>query len=594
MAAHRLLGDGCGTAMVAYDGTIDWWCAPAFDAPPLLWSLLDPAGAASAWIGATYVEAPSRPAGPTSRSVVRVDGRRVILRDGLVPSEDGTCLVRLARLEDGPPLRATHRLALGGFDRPWAASTNGELTLDGVKLDLVADGEVTGGRPWLSLDVWLTTDRWVGMVIGVDASVPWSAPADAAGALDDLDAEARVLLRSARFPRHHPERAADALAVLRACTDRRTGAVVASPTTSLPEAVGHDRQFDYRYCWIRDAALATSVAALLGDPAAAQRYLAFVAEVALPDPDACPPVVRTDGGRVPAEREVADVRGWADSAPVRVGNAAAEQVQYDAWGFVLEAVLVNLHAGGRLDASTWQLVRAVADRMADHEPEAESGIWELRRPKQLLSADIGRWLVLDRAVRIARWHRPWHPRRRWARARDATRAAVLAALHADGRLPQAHDDDRPDASALTVVLFGLLPPSDARAHHVVDAVLRDLGEGPHVRRYPPGDDGFGGVDGTFLPISWWAVSSLALLGRLDEAEARADELCAGLPQLLPEMVDPPSGMALGNTPLVWSHMELARAMDWLDAGRTVRRFGRAGLVARRFVRSVPYRVGLRR
>jgi GH15 family glucan-1,4-alpha-glucosidase len=427
-------------------------------------------------------------------------------------------------------------------------------------------------------------------VVPVDAVVPWARPADAAGVLLERADEAEQHIGRARLPRHHPGRAGDALAVMRACTDRHTGAIVAAPTTSLPEAVGHDRQFDYRYCWIRDAALATSVAVALGQPAAAGRYVSFVADVVLPNPDEAAPVVGTHGDPVPNEREVSGVCGWGGSVPVRVGNAAADQVQYDAWGFVLEALLVQLQAGGSLNRDTWRLVRTVADRMAENEPGPESGIWELRDEKRLLSADIGRWLALDRAVRIARTRRPWHRRSPWARARDEARRTVLDAMHDDGRLPQAHDDSRPDASALMAVLFGLVAPDDQRAHHLVDAVLRDLAEGAYVRRYPPDDDGFSGVEGTFLPLSWWVVSCLAILGRLEEADARTDELCAGLPQLLPEMVDPLTGAALGNTPLVWSHVELARALVCLDMAHRMRWIDPLGVVVLRFLRSLPRRL----
>ncbi|MEJ7844398.1 MAG: glycoside hydrolase family 15 protein [Acidimicrobiales bacterium] len=585
LAAHRLLGDGGSAALVTDDGVVDWWCAPRFDSPPLLWSLLDPAGAASRWVGASFVAVDGRPAGPTATTVVRTEGRRVRLRDGLVAVDGGTCLVRAARVEDGPPLVLVHELALGGFDAAWATPPTFESTSTHGSITVLADGtSTTTDERWWRATMTATTDGWTGVVIGVDAGVPWATVDAAVDALDDVAAAAVGELRRARLPRHHPERAADALAVLAACTDRTTGATVAAPTTSLPEVPGADRQFDYRYCWLRDAALATSVASLLGRRDIARRYLDFIAAAALPDPNRCPPLLDVRGGAVPPERTIEGVRGWGASAPVRVGNAAADQVQYDAWGFVLEAVSVHLQTGGSLDDRTWQLVCAIAERTAAADFEPTNGIWELREPRLLISADIGRWLVLDRAIWIARAWRPFHRRRHWKRARQVALDRVLGAVEPHGGLPQGHDDPRPDAAALMAVVFGLLDPSDPRAARLVDATLRDLAVGPHLRRYPPGDDGFDGVEGAFVPVGWWAVCALAMIGRQPQAEALADELCATLPALLSEEVDPSSGAGLGNTPLVWSHMELARAMYVLDAARIRDRWGTLALWTWRLAR----------
>jgi GH15 family glucan-1,4-alpha-glucosidase len=287
------------------------------------------------------------------------------------------------------------------------------------------------------------------------------------------------------------------------------------------------------------------------------------------------------------------VRGWADSRPARVGNAARDQVQYDALGFVVEAVATHLQHGGRLDRSTWRLVRAVADRVCDRAEEETSGIWELRKPRDLVCAEIGRWIALDRAIWIARWWRPWTRRRRWRIARRECRRRVLGELRDDGRLPQVYggDPDAVDASGLLIVIFGLLDRHDARAPRLIDAHLRLLGAGPFLYRYEPGgDDGFAGVEGTFVPCSWWAVSALAVVGRLEDAGARSDALCAALPPLLPEEMDPGSGQALGNTPLVWSHMEMARALHLIDAAHVRRRFGVPGVIVWRVGRHLRFRV----
>jgi hypothetical protein len=210
-------------------------------------------------------------------------------------------------------------------------------------------------------------------------------------------------------------------------------------------------------------------------------------------------------------------------------------------------------------------VQDLADQVAADDPDQpmkSNGIWERRTASLLVDGDIGRWLVLDRAIWITRGWRPWHPRRRWISARDIIAARILAALD-DGLLPQSYDDDPlvPDASSLMAVAFGLIGRDDPRAARLVDNVIRRLGAGPFLYRYPPtGEDGFAGREGAFLPMSFLVVTALATIGRVDEAERRLDGLCAALPRLLSEEVDPQSGRLLGNTPLVWSHAELARAL----------------------------------
>ena len=570
-----MLSDGRSTALVTSTGEIDWWCAPGPDDPPLLWSLLDRDGAACRWTGTEHASRGEIVAGPSLRSVVRVAGRRVHLRDGLVMIDGGSCLVRLVRSEeDEVPL--SHELAVGGFDRPWGVAGPGVVQLDGLSLCVEADGPAEDDGRWTRHRVVARPDRWQGVVVALGGRAV--TPDEAAEALDRAEAQQQAQLASARLPRHHPGRGRQALEVLDACTYRETGAVLAAATTSLPEAIGADRQFDYRYSWLRDTALAVSVESLLGRGDRARRHLAFLVRAVGDDIDLRTPVVDVRGGPIPVEREVPGVEGWHGSRPVRVGNDAAAQLQYDAWGLVIEAVSVHLQTGGSLDDGTWALVRTLADRFAADDTEPSHGIWEFREEKDFVSGDIGRWLVLDRALWIARGWRPWHRRRHWKRTRDEVKDRVLASLE-DGRLPQVYDEPyEPDASALMVPVFGMLDRHDPRAHQLIDRVIADLGAGPYLYRYRRGrDDGFHGAEGAFLPMSWWAVSALAVTGRVDEARSRADWLCASLPALVSEEADTIDGTSLGNVPLVWSHMEMARALYVLDAADLRDRFGAVGL-----------------
>lgn len=553
-----------------------------------MWSLLDAGGAAARWLDVRLVDRSTGPAGPIARTVLRHRGSRVECWDALVDGGCGPALVRLARTGD-VALSICHELALGGFDRApgrWegACWRSGELTVEvtgGTSIPM------EGGR--LRTELRAPAGRWAAVVIGVGGvgGVVGADPQDLAERLLGLERRRGDLLRRAQLPRHHPERGADALDVLEMCTYRPTGAVVAAATTSLPEAPGADRQFDYRYTWLRDASLGISVAALLGHRQAAERYLTFVRGLGAADDPPEAPMTDVRGRPAPPERTVEGVAGWAGSQPVRVGNSARDQIQLDSPGLLVEGISVYLQTGGTLDGGTWRLVQAIADRAAGVEPgRPTSGIWEMRTPQDLLSADIGRWLSLDRAVWIARGWRPWARRRHWISARARARERVVGALQPDGGLPQVYGGPpESDASALMVVVFGMLDRRDPRATALVRATLAELDAGPFLYRYEPGgDDGFAGREGAFVPVCWWAVSALATIGCVEEAVERADRLCAALPRLLSEEVDPATGESLGNVPLVWAHAEAARAMYVLDAATIRARFGSAALWAWRMMR----------
>ena len=594
LGSHRLLGQGAGAALICPDGEIDWWCADRFDAEPVFWSLLDPGGGRSRWCGATAATWDPCPAGPTARTTVRIDGCRVELWDGLICHGDGSVLVRLARPERNS-VTLRHELRAGGFDTAPPATwhlESGRARTDGLDVD--TEGQVDIGPGGLMIHLEARAGTWSGLAVGTRAGPPISPATDGRDLLENAERQDRDAMRRLRLPSRHPSRAVDALRVLHALTDATTGAPVAAPTTSLPEAPGGTRQFDYRFSWLRDSALAVSTAVLLGHLDAAGQYLTFVADQL----DRCEghltPLSTTRGEPVPEEREVSGVAGWADSRPVRTGNEASGQRQLDALASVLDAVWVYANSGGQLTDRHRAVVDELADRLTDAPFASTSGIWELRTPARLVSEELSRWHGLDRAIRLGRKTKQWQAPSKWSAAAAQARTRVEAVFDRNtGRLPQTFEpgDVTPDAATLQAAIAGFWRRDDPRLRRHVRSTIAALEEGPFLRRYPPADDGFTGIEATFVPASWWAVTALASIGDVEAAQQRADDLCAALPPLQPEEWDPLGAVALGNTPLLWSHMESARSLYRLEEAHWQRRIGRTGVALWARARALRLRIG---
>jgi GH15 family glucan-1,4-alpha-glucosidase len=476
-------------------------------------------------------------------------------------------------------MTACLEVTIASIDRvavPWEA--DGSAHIDGRAVRVLGADRLAVDGATLIAEVALDGVLARPLLLCVDCD----APSNLETAVRDRQEEWHEVARRARLPHDHPSRAVDALRALTACTFAPTGAVIAAPTTSVPEAPGGERNWDYRYCWLRDASIAASVASQLGLPAAGARYLDFVCRRTSLGQGHIEPVVSVTGGPVPVEREL-ELDSWSGAAPARIGNEAAQQRQLDAVGFLGEALWTHRVSGGSISPALHDLV----DRLAEHcleRPGPTNGIWELRTPALLVSAELGRWLLLDRALKLRRLRRPWRrPPSRWRAARQDAAARVQSAISPEGWLPIAFEGalaTAPDAAGLLAVITGLLDPREPAATKLVDSTIAALGEGPFLRRYPEGTgDGFSSREGTFVPVSWWAVSALATLGRVDEAAARADALCEALPSLLPEEWEPSRGEPRGNLPLVWSHIEAGRALFVLQCARIGQRWGRAGLAA---------------
>jgi len=288
IAGHRLIADGCSMALVTDSAGVDWWCAPKPHSPPIFWSLLDPTGGAAVYEGVSALSHDDRPAGPTCSTTLSTTSGRVECWDSLRPGPHGrSVLVRLVRALDGR-LNIVHRLSTGGFDTARSQWSEGSTTVGNTRLRLCSLGTVLDQGYAARTRLEAAAGEWAALVVALDQ--PFVAdPVVLARLLTEAEEEQRDVFSRAHLPRHHPQRASDALAIMRACTYTATGAIVASPTTSLPEVRGGDRQFDYRYTWLRDAGLGASVAALLGQHHMAEGYLRYLVSSVTPLKDGAPP-----------------------------------------------------------------------------------------------------------------------------------------------------------------------------------------------------------------------------------------------------------------------------------------------------------------
>ncbi len=365
--------------------------------------------------------------------------------------------------------------------------------------------------------------------------------------------------------------------VLKGLSYRPTGAIVAAPTTSLPETVGGERNWDYRYTWIRDASL-TMEALYIGTCSdEAEDFVSFMTSSAGGMADRSLQIMYGIGGEHDlSERELPHLRGWRDSAPVRVGNGAWSQVQLDVYGELLNALWLYREQLGELHPEIQRFIADLADAAARRWEERDSGMWEMRgEPLHHLSSKVLCWTALDRAVKLADRLGDQGKHDEWAAARDEIRAAILERGWSEKRraYAQAFDSDELDGAALLMPLVGFLPADDERMRSTIDAIAGDLTEDGLVLRYRNEEgvnaDGLSGEEGTFTICSFWLVSCLALAGEVDRAQELFDQL-AGYANdlgLLAEEIDTANGEQLGNFPQAFSHIGLIISAWQIDQAR---------------------------
>ena len=588
---HGIIGDGHTCALMGVDGSVEWLCMPRFDSPSLFARLLD------AEHGGTFRISPAR---RPLESLQAYDGETNVLQT-LFRGEGGSAVILTDSMPwiDDPRL-SVHELhrqieARGGnfhmeivFDPRFdygRAKTQIEITQHGLLAS--SDG---GERATLSVGtrvIWqpLPGGGMRGEFTARPGEHTWAifsyrAPApEAVGAYRPFDMlrRTRRLWRSwssqLRYDgpwRHEVMRSALTLKLLQYGP---SGAVVAAATTSLPEGASGARNWDYRFSWTRDSAMAIRAMSLLGYQAEARGFFHFVRDT-LDSRRHLDLMVTVDGGDVPEEHEVQRLRGHRGLGPVRIGNAASGQLQLDVAGWLLDAAYLHERSGGVVPLRLWRHIRSIVEGTIAAARQPDHGLWEPRcDPMHRVHSKTMAWVALDRGARLGPRVGDRRAAQRWRRAaRDLYREILERGLDAStGSFSATYGGHSVDASLLLIPLYGLLPSSDPRCLNTVERVRRELSEGHFLRRYRD-RDGIDGAEGAFVLCGFWLCEALALAGRLDEAiEVFTHQLRASNHLgLLAEEVAPASGAPLGNFPQAFSHLGLIHSAVRLHAGLRMR------------------------
>jgi GH15 family glucan-1,4-alpha-glucosidase len=600
IADYAFLSNCHTGALVAPDGSVDWLCVPSFDSPSIFGSLLD-RQAGNFRFGPYGVHHPVHRAYEPGTHVLRTTWRTptgwLVVRDALtiypqtgadevtvhtrppVDEDADHVLVRTVECIEGrvevelvcEPVfdygRVSARWQLLGGGTHLADATGAGVTIRlGSDMPLGVEGERVRGRHVLNTgDRGFCALSWAGDL--------WTPPdaAEATARLDETAHHWRGWLARARIPDHQwREMLQRSALTIKGLTYMPTGATVAALTTSLPETPGGERNWDYRYTWMRDATFTLQALHWANLDWEADEFMQFIADLEPTEDGSLQIMYGIDGRRDLTESTLDDLTGYADARPVRIGNGAVKQRQNDVYGAVLDSILLHTRRSQRLPRRLWPIVESQAECAIKVWQQPDQGIWEARgEPQHYVSSKLMSWVALDRAAKLAHIRGNPDLAARWQATAEEIRTDILTHGVSDaGVLRQHYNTDALDASTLLAAIFGFLPPDDERLRNTVNAIANDLTDNGFVLRYRTDetDDGMSGKEGTFLICSFWLVSGLAMVGESQQARDLMEKLLrvASPLGLFAEEYDTDTGRHLGNFPQAFSHLALIEA-----AGRII-------------------------
>jgi GH15 family glucan-1,4-alpha-glucosidase len=595
IADYAFLSDCHTGALVAPDGAIDWLCVPRFDAPSVFGTLLD-REAGTFRLGPFGINVPTARVYEPGTNVLETTWKTptgwLLVRDALTmgprrgedtvtphtrpPADDDAdhLLVRTATCLDGSvevelvcePVfdygRTPAEWSLAGEDLHTADARGADQAIR-LRTDMALGIEANRVRARHTLQ------RGERLFCSLSWAEGLSSPADCDDATGRLAATTRYWrdwLGRARLPDHRWRDPIQRSALaIKGLTYMPTGATVAALTTSLPETPGGERNWDYRYTWMRDSTFTLQALHWLNLDWEADEFMQFVADVEANQDGALQIMYGIDGRRDLTETTRDELSGYAGARPVRIGNGAFDQRQNDVFGAVLDSILLHTRRSERLPRRLWPIVQSQAECAGRVWREPDQGIWEARgEPQQYVSSKLMCWVALDRASKLAELRGDQELTATWRATADEIHADILEhGLTDRGVLRQHYATDALDASTLLAAIFGFLPAGDERLRASVLAIQDELTEHGYVLRYRTDetDDGMSGKEGTFVICSFWLVSALAIVGELQRARDLMERLLrvASPLGLYAEEFDADTGRHLGNFPQAFSHLALIEA-----------------------------------
>jgi alpha,alpha-trehalase len=598
IGSYGFLSDCHTAALVTYDGSVEWLCLPRFDSPSAFAALLD-RGAGHFRLKPHGVVVPIgrryEPGTLVIETTWVTDTGWVEVHDALTIAEWASAggegsrpdtghesdrsLLRTMTCIDGEvemDMECLPRFGYGLEAATWSGGELGEAVAragDGTELRLTSDmelsieeGTVRGSLKLRENESGFCAVTWGNEHLGGPRSAP-----EALERLDSTEEFWRDWLRDGDFPDHpwriHLQRSA---LVLKGLTYTPTGAIIAAPTTSLPETPGGERNWDYRFSWIRDSTFSLWALHTLGFDHEARDFMRFIVGVSKDNRD-LQIMYGIGGEKELTEKTLDHLGGYGGAKPVRIGNGAYDQRQNDVWGALLDSIYLHEKAlRGSGAPADRELIRYQVEAAIDAWHEPDQGIWESRgEPQHYVSSKLMIWVAVDRGVRLARGLGFDEIADDWAATAAEIRAEILERGVRDGVFRQHYDTDALDASLLLIPLLRFLPPDDPRVGATVNAISESLTEHGLVLRYrvEETDDGLRGEEGTFLICSFWMVSALSEIGERERALSLCERLleAAGWLDLFAEELEADSGRHLGNFPQAFTHLALINAVSHVIA-----------------------------